>query len=167
MFAVHQSAPSLLYPDATSTLRISLGNVRGYSPHDGMLYTPFTTVSGFVAKDTGEEPFNAPENVLEAARRSTQSRWVDRPLGDVPACFLSDLDTTGGNSGSPIIDGRGRLVGLLFDGVWEDLAGDIVYTPRVSRSIAVDIRFVLWLLDDVMGASHIVQELGLDAPSGS
>lgn len=161
MLALTQSTGALAYPDATATPRISFGNVRGYSPRDGMLYTPLTGVSGLLAKDTGEEPFNAPEAVLQAAARSRESRWVDQPLGDVPACFLSDLDTTGGNSGSPVVDGQGRLVGLLFDGVWEDLAGDITYSPRLTRSISVDIRFVLWLLDEVMDADHILAELGV------
>jgi hypothetical protein len=161
MQAVAQWSSARAYPDATATPRISFGNVRGYSPRDGMLYVPFTTIGGLVAKDTGEEPFDAPAALLETARRSAASRWSDRPLGDVPACFLSDVDTTGGNSGSPLVDGQGRLVGLLFDGVWEDLAGDVTYSPRFSRSISVDIRFVLWLLDDVMGADRLLEELGI------
>ncbi len=161
MLALTRATGELAYPDATATPRISFGNVRSYSPRDGLLYTPLTRVSGMLAKDTGEEPFNAPENVLRAAARSRESRWVDQPLGDVPACFLSDLDTTGGNSGSPVVDGQGRLVGLLFDGVWEDLAGDITYSPRLTRSISVDIRYVLWLLDEVMEADHILSELGV------
>ena len=165
MLAVAQSTETRLYPDATSTPRLSFGNVRGYSPHDGVLYTPFTTVGGLVMKNTGEAPFDAPAELLEAAQTSTESRWADRPLGDVTTCFLADLDTTGGNSGSPVIDGQGRLVGLLFDGVWEDLAGDITYSPRVSRSISVDVRYVLWILEEVMDAGHIVTELdtGTDA----
>lgn len=167
MYAMSQSTGRRFYPDATSTPRISFGNVRGYSPRDGMLYTPFTTVAGMVAKHTGEEPFNAPSAVLQAAESSTESRWVDRPLGDVPSCFLSDVDTTGGNSGSPMVDAEGHLVGLLFDGVWEDLAGDITYSPRISRSISVDIRYVLWLLEEPMQAGHIVEELvpGPSSPS--
>lgn len=159
MLALAQSTSAQLYPDATSTPRISFGNVLGYSPRDGVLLTPFTTVAGMVSKHTGEEPFNAPSRLLEAARTSQQSRWADRPLGDVPTCFLADIDTTGGNSGSPVVNGQGQLVGLLFDGVWEDLAGDITYSPRLSRSISVDVRYVLWLLEDVMGASNIVEEL--------
>lgn len=161
MLAYAQATGELTYPDATATPRISFGNVRGYSPRDGVLYTPMTTVGGLVAKDTGQDPFDAPASVLAAARTSEESRWVDRPLGDVPACFLSDLDTTGGNSGSPVIDAQGRLVGLLFDGVWEDLAGDITYSPRLTRSISVDIRFVLWYLESVVQADHLLTELGL------
>jgi hypothetical protein len=161
--AISQWSSARLYPDATSTLRLSFGNVRGYSPRDGTLFTPFTTVGGLVVKNTGEEPFDAPQGLLDAAARSPSSRWADRPLGDVPACFLSDVDTTGGNSGSPIVDGQGRLVGLLFDGVWEDLAGDVAYSPRFSRSISVDIRYVLWILDDVMGADALLAELGIGA----
>ena len=161
MRALAESTGQRLYPDATSTPRISFGNVRGYSPRDGMLYTPFTTVSGLVVKDTGEDPFDAPATFLQEARSSASTRWADSPLGDVPACFLADIDTTGGNSGSPVIDSQGRLVGLLFDGVWEDLAGDITYSPRVSRSISVDIRYVLWMIDEVMEADYLLQELGI------
>jgi hypothetical protein len=166
MQAIQAMTGALLYPDATSTPRVSLGNVRGYRPRDGVLYTPLTTVEGLVAKDRGEFPFNAPQAVLERAPRAGQTPWVDGQLGDVPSCFLSDVDTTGGNSGSPLVDGQGRLVGLLFDGVWEDLAGDISYSPRYSRSISVDIRYVLWLLDEVMEADHLIAEMGA-APSPS
>ncbi len=166
MLAVGAQRGARLYPDANATARVTFGSVVGYSARDGELYTPFTTLAGVVAKHSGEDPFDAPDALLAAAREGRRGRWVDRELGDVPACFLSDVDTTGGNSGSPMLDGRGRLVGLLFDGVWDDLAGDFVYSPRVSRSIGVDIRYVLWLLDEVMGADRVLEELGCGAPAG-
>ncbi len=107
---------------------------------DGTLYMPFTGLAGMLAKATDERPFDAPAALVAAARDTSRIRgpWFDEDLGDVPTCFLSDVDTTGGNSGSPMIDSQGRLVGLLFDGVWDDLSGDFAYAPRLSRSISVD-----------------------------
>jgi hypothetical protein len=151
-----------LYPDANATLRLTVGGVRGYAPADGAVYTPFTTLAGIVEKETGEEPFASPANVLGAIRRGDRGRWEDPRLGDVPVCFLADVDTTGGNSGSPAIDGSGRLVGLLFDGVWEDLSGDYTYNPVTSRSILVDVRYILWHLDRVLGAAHLLREMGIE-----
>jgi len=149
------------YPDANGTLRLTAGTVRGYVPVDGAAYVPFTTLDGLLQKETGEAPFASPPAVLEAIRRRDFGRWVDPALGGVPVNFLSDVDTTGGNSGSPALDGHGELVGLLFDGVWEDLSGDFLYNPVTSRSILVDIRYVLWYLDRVVDARALLEELGL------
>jgi hypothetical protein len=147
-------------PDANGTLRVSFGKVQGYSPRDGILYTPQTTLAGMIAKHTGTEPFDAPEKVrMAAARRG--ARWADPRLLDVPLDFLADADTTGGNSGSPVIDSRGRLVGVNFDRVWENVANDFGYLPEVGRNINVEVRFVLWMLDQVDGADELLQELGV------
>ena len=149
------------YPDANGTLRLTAGTVRGYVPGDGAAYVPFTTLEGLLQKETGLSPFASPPAVLEAVRRHDFGRWADPALGSVPVNFMSDVDTTGGNSGSPALNGRGELIGLLFDGVWEDLAGDFLYNPVTSRSILVDIRYVLWYLDRIADAGALLEELGV------
>jgi len=150
----------VLYQDANSTLRLTLGHVQGYIPQDGLVATPQTTVAGMVRK-VGDAPFDAPDWLVAHARRSTQSRFADPNLGDVPVNFLSDLDITGGNSGSAVLDGRGRFVGLAFDGNWESIASDWVFLPEVSRTISVDVRYLGWVLDGTPGAAPLLQELGL------
>jgi hypothetical protein len=148
--AAHAGAP--VAPDANGTLRISFAHVQGYAPRDGMAYTPFTTLAGVLEKHTGREPFDVPE----AVRRAAQSGGA----GAQRVNFLADGDTSGGNSGSPVIDGRGRLVGINFDRVWENVAGDFGFNPAVSRNVSVDIRYLLWLLRDVERADRLLQELG-------
>ena len=150
-----------VYPDANGTLRFSYATVRGYNPQEGLLATPFTTVAGQVAKHTGEDPFDLPQKVRDAAPNAPATYWADPTLGDVPVCFLASGDTTGGNSGSPVVDGKGRWVGLNFDRVWENIAGDYGYAIDRSRNIIVDIRYLLWLIDDVYGAKGLIDELGL------
>ncbi len=151
---------ALRAPDANSTLRISFAHVRGYDPEDGLIATPFTRLSGFAAK-AGPAPFDAPAHLVAAAREGASSPWTVPSLGDVPLNFLADLDTTGGNSGSPVVDAQGRLVGLLFDGVWEGVANDVVYDDATNRSICLDLRALGWLLDHTEGAGWIREELGL------
>jgi hypothetical protein len=142
-----------LDPDADGSLRVTMGQVRGYRPRDGVLMLPQTTLAGVVEKHTGEAPFDTPDAVLARARTAGQSRWADPDLEDVPVAFLADLDTTGGNSGSPVLDGRGRLVGINFDRVWENVANDFGYNPDVARNISVDVRYLLWMLDEIHGAT--------------
>lgn len=156
--ALQEAFPGELYPDANGTLRISYGRVEGYRPRDGLLALPRTTVSGMAAK-AGPAPFDAPERLLRAALRSRQSPWADPELGDVPCDFLSTLDTTGGNSGSATLNGRGELVGLLFDGNYEAMSADYLYDPALTRSIHVDVRYLLWMLDEVEGAQGLLAEL--------
>jgi hypothetical protein len=148
------------YPDANSTLRVSIAEVKGYVPRDGVFYTPHTTVGGMLAKETGKEPFASPKALLEAATTRDQSRWVDPRLQDVPVCFLTDGDTTGGNSGSPVIDGQGRLIGLNFDRVFENVAGDFGWNAARSRNVVCDIRYVLWVVDSVFPCPRLLRELG-------
>ena len=148
------------YPDANSTLRVSIAEVRGYVPRDGLLATPHTTVAGILQKDTGREPFAAPAALLAAAEKRMQSRWVDPRLHDVPVCFLTNGDTTGGNSGSPVIDGQGRLIGLNFDRAFEGVATDFGWHPARSRNIVVDIRYALWIIEDAFPCPRLLEELG-------
>jgi hypothetical protein len=150
--------------DANGTLRVSLAHVKGYSPRDAIQLEPRTTLSGVVEKHTGEEPFDVPEAVLAAAPAASSSRWADPALKDVPVGFLADADTTGGNSGSPVLNGRGELVGVNFDRVWENVANDFGYLPDVGRNVSVDVRYMLWMLDALQGeaAAGLFKELGLE-----
>jgi hypothetical protein len=113
-----------------------------------------------VLKHTGKEPFDAPARILEAAKAKKFGPYADAKLGEVPLDFLSDLDITGGNSGSPTLNARGELVGLAFDGNYEAMASDWLFMPSITRTIHVDLRYVLWVLDAVDGADHILAEMG-------
>jgi hypothetical protein len=148
-------------PDANSTLRVTVGRVSDYSPRDAVVMLPQTTLTGMAAKHTGEDPFDAPERILKAWEEGRLGRWADVGLEDVPVNFLADLDTTGGNSGSPVIDGRGRLVGVNFDRVWENVANDFGYNPEIARNVSVDVRYLLWILEEVEGAEDLLRELGV------
>jgi len=156
-----------IYPDANRTLRFSHAQVRNYVPQDGLLATPQTTFAGQLLKHTGTEPFDLPQNVRAAAAKASASRFADADLHDLPACFLSSSDTTGGNSGSPVVNGKGELVGFNFDRVWENIAGDFGYHISRSRNISVDVRYVLWLLDDVYDGKGLLAEMGLADFKGS
>lgn len=164
--AVLAQAGRPVAPDANGTLRVTFGRVAAYSPRDGMQMVPQTTLAGVLEKQTGEEPFAAPERVLEAARAGRVGRWKDPQLSDVPVDFLSDCDTSGGNSGSPVIDGQGRLVGVNFDRVWENVANDFGYNPSIARNISVDVRYLLWMLEEVEAAAPLLQELGVGPARG-
>jgi hypothetical protein len=149
-------------PDANGTLRITYGTVRGYRPDPGAApHAPFTVLSQVIAKHRGEEPFDAPKRLLDAAASKRFGPYVDARLGEVPVDFLADLHITGGNSGSATLDANGDLVGLVFDGNYEAMASDWVFVPAITRSIHVDIRYVLWLLDAVEDGDHLLAELGV------
>ena len=148
-----------VYPDANNTLRVTVGNVKGYSPKDAVWYQPHTTVAGMVAK-AGDDPYDAPERFVAAAPNTKDSVFYDADLGDVPVNFLSTLDTTGGNSGSATLNAKGEFVGFLFDGNYEAMSADWLFDPELTRSIHVDVRYALWLLE-VEGAEHILTELGV------
>lgn len=159
--AVLAHAGKPVAPDANGTLRVSFAKVQGYSPRDGVVYTPQTTLSGMLAKHTGAEPFDVPEKFSKAAQAKRYGTWMDPRLKDVPVDFLSDADTTGGNSGSPMVNGKGQLVGVNFDRVWENVANDFGYNPDVARNVSVDVRYILWTLDQVEDADALLRELGV------
>ena len=158
-FNASQGKP--VYPDANGSLRITFGTVRGYSPRDGVEMTPFTTLAGIVAKTTGKEPFISPQPELDAISQKKGAQYRDDSLGDVPVNFLSDVDTTGGNSGSPTLNAKGELVGLLFDGNYESLSADWIFNPVLTRSIHVDTRYMRWVMDEVDHADRLLTEMGL------
>ncbi|HEX5755282.1 MAG TPA: S46 family peptidase, partial [Arenimonas sp.] len=146
-----------VYPDANLSLRITYGNVMGYSPKDGVAYTPFTTLDGLAAKHTGEDPFDASQAQLDAiAKLSAEQK------AKIPVNYLSDLDITGGNSGSPVLDARGELVGLAFDGNWESVSSSWVFDPAMTRMIAVDHRYMHWIMREVYPAPQLLKEMGVD-----
>ena len=151
-----------LAPDANSTLRVTYGTVRGYAPTPDLpVYVPFTTASQMLAKHTGEEPFDLPEGVIEGIRAKNYGSYADPDFGELTIDFLADLDITGGNSGSATLNARGELVGLVFDGNYEAMASDWVFMPEITRSIHVDIRSVLWVMDAVDGADWLLEEMGV------
>ncbi len=150
-----------VYPDANLSLRITFGNVKGYTPKDGVAYTPFTTLEGVAAKDTGADPFDSPKALLEAVKAKRYAGLEDKRLGSVPVNFLSDLDITGGNSGSPVMDAHGKLVGLAFDGNWESVSSNWIFDPSMTRMIAVDSRYLRWVMTEVAPAPQLLKELGV------
>jgi hypothetical protein len=164
MQAMLEKAGGLVAPDANSSLRVTFGTVKGVSPQDGVRYEPQTTLAGVIAKASpGSAEFDAPPALLAAAAKvvaSGKGPFVDPRLGSVPVDFLSDVDTTGGNSGSATLNGQGKLVGLVFDSLYENLTSDIQYSP-MRRCIHVDVRYVLWVAREVFGASRVLQELGV------
>ena len=152
-----------LSPDANHTLRVTYGTVRSLragskQPADW----PFTTATQILAKNTGKEPFDAPETELAAIKAKRFGTYGDPAVGgDLPVDFLSDLDITNGNSGSPTLNDKGELVGLAFDGNKEGISSDVVFNPKTTRTIHVDTRYMIWMMDAVDGADHLVKEMGL------
>ncbi|MCL1045488.1 S46 family peptidase [Shewanella electrodiphila] len=159
IIAYNRELDKPVYADANSSLRVTIGNVKGYSPQDGLVAVPFTRLEGIVAKDTGVEPFNSPAKQLELINQKQYGDYYVKSLDSVPVNFLSTLDTTGGNSGSPTLNGRAELVGLLFDGVYESIIGDWGYDPETNRSIQVDSRYMLWVMKYLDNADNLLEEM--------
>jgi hypothetical protein len=156
----------LPYPDANRTLRFTYGDVRGYVPHDAAIYQAFTNLSGVVEKDIGREPFDAPEKLKQLYRAHDFGPYGTTDGQNVPVDFLSTTDIIGGNSGSPIMNGRGEQVGIIFDGNYEGLGNDFFYNDEKGRAISVDIRYVLFIADKFGGAGYLLKELDLkNAPA--
>ena len=163
MEALHAFRPHTFAPDANSTLRITYGTVRGYKPTpDAAPYRPFSTLTEMLAKNKNAEPFDVPERLVAAAKAKKFGPYVDEKLGDVPVDFLSDLHITGGNSGSATLNAKGELTGLVFDGNYESMASDWQFQPAITRSIHVDVRYVLWLLDAVDQGDQLLKEMGVE-----
>ncbi|MFT6978313.1 MAG: hypothetical protein ACJAZA_002051, partial [Shewanella psychromarinicola] len=150
-----------VYADANSSLRVTVGNVKGYSPQDGLVAMPFTRLEGILAKDTGVDPFDAPAKQLELIKQKQYGDYYVKAIDSVPVNFLSTLDTTGGNSGSPTLNGRAELVGLLFDGVYESIIGDWGYDAQSNRSIQVDSRYMLWVMQYLDHADNLLAEMDI------
>jgi hypothetical protein len=154
------------YPDANRTLRFTYGEVKGYIPHDAAIYQPFTNLSGVIEKDTGHEPFDTPEKLKQLYRARDFGPYATPDGQNVPVDFLSTPDIIGGNSGSPIMNGRGEQVGIVFDGNYEGLGNDFFYNEAQGRTISVDIRYVLFIADKFGGAGYLLKELDIkNAPA--
>ena len=156
-----KSQGGAVYPDANSSLRITFGHVKPYTKLNGAQQLPFTTLEQVAAKASGKEPFDAPQSLLDAIAAKRYGGLDDKRLHTVPVNFLSDLDITGGNSGSPVMDARGRLVGLAFDMNWEAVVSNWVFDPEMTRMISVDGRYVRWIMQEVYRAPQLLQELDL------
>ena len=148
-----------LYPDANSTMRLTYGTIQDYDPKDAVTYKYYTTLQGVVDKyKPGDYEFDLPQRLIDLNNKKEFGRYAS-PKGYMPVCFLTTNDITGGNSGSPVMNANGELIGLAFDGNWEAMSCDIAYEKELQRTIAVDIRYVLWIMDVYAGAGHLVDEM--------
>jgi uncharacterized protein YciI len=159
-----QQLATQFVPDANATLRLTTGHVKGFSPEDAVYKSPFTTLRGLAQKTTNVEPFDTPAVVMNQIAAGNNGGYTAKALGQVPVNMLYDTDTTGGNSGSPIMDASGRLVGVNFDRAFEATINDFAWNADYSRSIGVDIRYVLWITDTVYQAKHLIAEMEVSVP---
>lgn len=156
---IEMKSDKVFYPDANSTMRLTYGKVADYQPRDGVTYNYFTTVNGYLEKEIpGDDEFDVPVRMKQLLTEKNYGKYADKD-GSLHACFITNNDITGGNSGSPVINGKGELIGIAFDGNWEAMSGDIAFEPELQRCINVDIRFVLWVIDVYAGASHLIDEM--------
>jgi hypothetical protein len=157
---MEMSGDQLLYPDANRTMRLTYGEVKGYQPRDGVQYQYATTLSGLIEKRReGHADYVVPDRLVELYENKDYGEYdVD---GTMPVCFIATNHTSGGNSGSPVMDGEGRLIGLNFDRDWEGTMSDYLYDPSLCRNIAVDIRYVLFIIDKYAGAGYLLDEMNI------
>jgi len=149
------------YPDANLTLRVAYGHIKGYSPADGVYYKPSSTIKGIMEKDNPEIfDYNIPQRLRDIYSEKDYGRWADKS-GEVPVCFIATNHTTGGNSGSPVINADGNLIGINFDRVWEGTMSDIVFDPEICRNISLDIRYVLFTIEKIGNAGYLLEEMNI------
>ena len=158
--ALMEMAPEKIqYPDANSTMRLTYGTIQDYDPKDAVTYKYYTTLQGVVDKyKTGDYEFDLPQRLIDLNNKREYGRYAS-PKGYMPVCFLTTNDITGGNSGSPVLNANGELIGLAFDGNWEAMSVNIAFESALQRCIVVDIRYVLWIIDIYAGAGHLVDEM--------
>lgn len=151
-----------MYPDANFTMRLTYGQIFGYEPADAASYRFYTTTKGILEKEDPKNPeFTVPEKLKEAIANGDYGRYIDQKTGEMHVAFISNNDITGGNSGSPVFNDKGEVIGLAFDGNWEAMSGDIIFEPNLQRCINVDIRYVLFVMDKVGGAERLIKELSI------
>ncbi len=148
-------------PDANSTFRLTFGYIRGYYPKDAIYCSPITTFSGVIEKTTGKDPFITPPGLIDLYKQKIFGQFYNQNLKDVPVAILYNTDTTGGNSGSPVLNAKGQLIGVNFDRAWEATINDYAWNESYSRSIAVDIRYVLWVTQKFAGADYLLNEMNV------
>ncbi len=147
------------YPDANSTMRVTYGTVGSYHPRDGVFYNYYTTADGILQKKDNEDPeFLVPEKLETLIENNEFGRYANSE-GELPVCFIHNTDITGGNSGSPVINGKGELIGCAFDGNWEAMSGDIFFEEDLQRTISVDARYILFIIDKYAGAQNLIDEM--------
>src|SRR5690606_34795478 len=147
------------YPDANSTMRLTYGRVLSYSPQDAVYFDYYTTVDGLMDKyKPGDAEFDVPKGFIDLYRKRDYGMYADKN-GDLRACFITNNDITGGNSGSPVINGKGELMGLAFDGNWEAMSGDIDFDSKLKRTIVVDANLILFIIDKLGNAQNLIREM--------
>lgn len=161
MDALYEWKGSNMYPDANGTMRFTYGNVRGYAPADAVWYYPFTTLRGKIQKHKNEDPFIVPDKVIDLYNKQNFGRWVDPELEQVPIAFTHTGDITGGNSGSPVLNANGEVIGLAFDGNYEAMISDWQFDLNMQRVISVDIRYVLFVTEKFANAGYLLEEMGV------
>jgi hypothetical protein len=158
---MEKGSDRVFYPDANSTLRLAYGKVMGYESRDAVYHRHQTTLTGVMEKDNPEiYDYDVPDRLKELYKNKDFGRYATAD-GDVPVCFIANNHTTGGNSGSPVLNAEGHLIGVNFDRAWEGVASDIMYNPKQSRNISLDIRYVLFLIDKFAGAGYLIDEMTL------
>ena len=157
---MEQGSGKVFYPDANFTLRLSYGKVMGYDSRDAVYYKHFTTLTGVIEKDNPQiYDYDVPDKLKELYQNKDFGRYAVN--GDVPVCFIANNHTTGGNSGSPVLNADGQLIGINFDRAWEGVASDMMFNPLQSRNISLDIRYVLFIIEKFAGADYLIQEMTL------
>ncbi len=155
---MEMDSDKVFYADANSTLRVAYGKVQGYSPYDGAYYKHYTTLKGIMEKDNPEiYDYNVPQRLREIYQKRDFGTYAQD--GEVPVCFIATNHTTGGNSGSPVLNSEGHLIGLNFDRAWDGVMSDMQYDSEICRNISVDIRYVLFIIDKLAGAGHLIDEM--------
>jgi hypothetical protein len=149
-----------MYPDANSTMRLSYGKVNSYSPKDAVFYNYYTLADGLLQKyKAGDKEFDLQPKVVDLLKNKDYGTYADKNLGGLVTCFITTNDITGGNSGSPVINGDGELIGCAFDGNWEAMSGDVAFDKRYKRTICADIRYILWVVDKVLDGRRLIDQM--------
>ena len=162
IMVMNPEAVKKMYPDANFSMRVSYGNVKSYAPRDAVKYDYVTTSKGILEKYVaGDYEFDLPTKQVELLKKKDFGQYIDKTRNDLVIGFITTNDITGGNSGSPVIDGNGNLIGLAFDGNYEALSHKIAFDKDLNRTICVDVRYVLWCIDKLGGATNIINELKL------